>query len=378
MPPPPLPDPQRFQLTPALQGRHVVRPTRDLLWEAIKTAKASEKIKKRWKNVARVKLIHIDYAWERKVVDIKVGPAYVGSVAAGDINLLVFKCYQFAVKSLPETFNRNDFKFHVKLTVDTNVERQVHIATTTYSRDNHAKWYVDMLDKVAARFASNKGASFKSFVMAFHFVELPKPGGGRTGPGSLGTESRDLDSIYKKKSVLRIKNSDQSCFWRAIAILFYKGDTSLDQKQLKDCRKTLQTTMAKHLCEGVCGLPWNNGDCPVSLEQLPDIEEKLGFSILVLNIHELPILGKTGYIYDSLLYKSDCVQGDKQMWLLYDDGHYNVISDIKAFLAVREFCHRCMKCFKNDHNDKEQLAKHECAAAASGLTDRPQHHEVGK
>ena len=85
------------------------------------------------------------------------------------------------------------------------------------------------------------------------------------------------------------------------------------------------------------------------------IEEKLQFSILVLNIHELPILGKAGYIYDSLLYKGDCVKGDRQMWLLFDDGHFSVITDIKAFLCVREFCSRCLRCFNDCHKDKERL-----------------------
>ena len=135
-----LPDPTRFQLTPPLQGRNVVRPTRDLLWEAIKTAKASEKISKALRNVAKVKLINVNYAWERKVVDIKVGPAFVGSVAASDINLVVFKCYQLAVKALPAIFKDNDFKFHVKLTVDTPTEHRVHIATRVYTKKTHAQW----------------------------------------------------------------------------------------------------------------------------------------------------------------------------------------------------------------------------------------------
>ena len=69
MPPRPsplLPDPNVFQLTPAVPGRYVVRPTRDLLWNAIKTAKASEEIRKTFRNVARAKLLHINYAWEKK------------------------------------------------------------------------------------------------------------------------------------------------------------------------------------------------------------------------------------------------------------------------------------------------------------------------
>jgi hypothetical protein len=70
-----------------------------------------------------------------------------------------------AVKALPAIFHDNDFKFHVKLTVDTATERQVHIATTTYTKKTHAKWYLDMIEKVANRFVSNESASFKSFVM---------------------------------------------------------------------------------------------------------------------------------------------------------------------------------------------------------------------
>jgi hypothetical protein len=117
---------------------------------------------------------------------------------------------------------------------------------------------------------------------------------------------------------------------------------------------------------------WNNGNCPVSLDLIPEIEEKLQFSILVLNIDELPILGSAGYIYDSLLYKGGCIKGDRQMWLLFDDGHFNVIIDIKAFLGVREFCSRCLRCFNAHDKSKEQLEKHECAASEEGLTERPE------
>ncbi len=119
-------------------------------------------------------------------------------------------------------------------------------------------------------------------------------------------------------------------------------------------------------------MKWN---VPVSFDELPAVEEKLQGSILVLNLYELPVLGTCNNIYDSIMYKSDCIRGDKQFWLLYDShsSHYHAINNIKGFMGVREFCHRCMQCFNSSSKtDKANLEKHTCTATEQGLTQRPE------
>ena len=48
-----------------------------------------------------------------------------------------------------------------------------------------------------------------TLVMQFHFTIIPK--------GGCGTVDRDLESVYKKTSVLKIVNDDNNCFWYAMA-----------------------------------------------------------------------------------------------------------------------------------------------------------------
>ena len=50
-----------------------------------------------------------------------------------------------------------------------------------------------------------------TLVMQFHFTIIPK--------GGCGTVDRDLESVYKKTSVLKIVNDDNNCFWYAMACM---------------------------------------------------------------------------------------------------------------------------------------------------------------
>jgi hypothetical protein len=56
-------------------------------------------------------------------------------------------------------------------------------------------------------------------------------------------------------------------------------------------------------------------DKPVSLDMIPEIDEAIEKQIFILNIDELPILGASINIYDSLTYKSD-YNSNGQIWLL--------------------------------------------------------------
>ena len=56
------------------------------------------------------------------------------------------------------------------------------------------------------------------------------------------------------------------------------------------------------------------------------------------------------YIYNTLLYKSEKRGATTQFWFLYeetDNGHYNAITDIKAFMGVKFYCSKCLSCFNH-------------------------------
>ena len=55
---------------------------------------------------------------------------------------------------------------------------------------------------------------------------------------------------------------------------------------------------------------------------------------------------------------------------MYDENkqHYNCITDIRAFLGVREFCFNCLQGFSN-----KTFECHECAKSPKKKTTNPKH-----
>ena len=134
----------------------------------------------------------------------------------------------------------------------------------------------------------------------------------------------------------------------------------------------MRAKLAMHLCEHV-GMNWDN---PVAIEDIPLVEEAVNkegnekYQYCVLNVDELPQMNHTGSIIDSLMYKGK--DAPNKIWLLYDNGHFHTITDIKQFLGVKAFCCKCCNGFykasqalnhvctptdQNDSNTKRQLNK---------------------
>ena len=160
--------------------------------------------------------------------------------------------------------------------------------------------------------------------------------------------------LFKKRSLIEIKNEGNSCFWHASIVNIHKNHQKITQ--IKDGRGSIRTKLAKHMCLHV-GLDW---DANVAIEDIPLIEEAINkegdeqFQYCVLNIEELPHFNHTGSIIDSLMYKG--LNAPTKIWLLFDHGHYHAISDIKKFLGVEAFCSKCFKGFYKSL----QVEKHDC------------------
>jgi G:T-mismatch repair DNA endonuclease (very short patch repair protein) len=57
------------------------------------------------------------------------------------------------------------------------------------------------------------------------------------------------------------------------------------------------------------------------------------------------------------MYKAPNKNKD-QHWLLFDNDHYHLITNINGFLAVNHFCNKCFQCFEH----KATYEKHECCS----------------
>ncbi len=170
------------------------------------------------------------------------------------IEAVIYKAYQAAVKKLAKGVN---FKFNAVLRVHGDETGDFTVRSKTFSKSDFLHWFNQMIDKIRAHFESYKTLEHTTFDCDFFFTILPA--------GAGGTENRALDSIYKKTSVVRIKNDDNACFWHSLAVLMNK-----EHEDYRNIRRggTIRTELAKELCER-CSMNWNE---PVSVDSFEIIE----------------------------------------------------------------------------------------------------------
>ena len=103
-------------------------------------------------------------------------------------------------------------------------------------------------------------------------------------------------------------------------------------------RESAQEKAAKYLCAQT---PYVWGEC-VAVDDIPNIEQFLNVSINILDLANLPLLNTTGYIHESMIYKSAYAKGKLTCWLLFGSDHYDPIANIKGFLADSYFCEKML------------------------------------
>ena len=99
------------------------------------------------------------------------------------------------------------------------VENEMNKKTSTFKSDNIKGCFNEFLASLMMQYGSIKLSSLK-----FHFNFIILPSG-----GCCGTTDRSLESVFMKKSVIKVVNDDNNCFWYSMAILM-----SPKNKQVKD------------------------------------------------------------------------------------------------------------------------------------------------
>ena len=191
------------------------------------------------------------------------------------------------MKKLPPNSN---FKFHTSIHFssqeadDKTGDTTFTLKSQTFTNKEFLKWFKLTVERICDLFnsySSNVGGAFKS---DFFFALTPT--------GGKPTEDRSLDSIYKKKSVIKINNDDNSCFWHALAVL--KNINHENYKSIRQGRG-IRTELAKALCAR-CDMKW---DEQVSVDAFPDIERQVKCNVYFLNANELPVLNTTVTFFQS-------------------------------------------------------------------------------
>ena len=285
-------------------------------------------------------IVKTESAMNNNVIDVTVKPQRVGSIVASDIKTVLYKAYARVIKQLPP---RTKFEFYSEVNFDlSNGEKlKAPLISNSYAYNDTGRWGEAVEKQIMKVIQSDETVKLKSLEITFHFILHPSGGRGDA------TQSREKESILNKKSVVKIVNDDNNCFWYALSVVMDKTN-----KSLKDSRnKMLRERVGKELCNR-CKLPWGN---QVSFLDLTLIEETLNCNIYILDLNNIPVLGCKIDVWNILMYKTDSKNAE-QYWLLFDENHYHAITNIEGFLAVNHFCTKCFRCFEH----KETYNKHEC------------------
>ena len=174
------------------------------------------------------------------------------------VGAIIYKAYQSAMKKVP---NNANFKFNVVVRVNGAQDGNFTVRSGTFGKQDFLKWFHQIVEKILAHFQSYKSLENTTFDSDFFFSVIP------TGGGHNATEDRSLASIYAKKSVIRLKNDDNACFWHALAVLLNK-----DHAEIQDIKmgRLIRTELAQDLCAR-CSMNWEEQVSIGSFEKLEDI-----------------------------------------------------------------------------------------------------------
>ena len=256
-----------------------------------KTHAAADKIIGAFSNRIKLKVDKISSSLKNKVKEVRVIPTGMGKNKYGNIEALIENSYRVARREMP---SGKPFQVYTSLKFPSQKGgADFHVTTTKYTNKTYKDMFVQLVNRASELLQSDHEVLLKDFQITFNFIEIPH--------GSSATASRDRLSILNKKSVNRVVNDDNNCFWYALVMLVYANHAQI--KQIKMGRK-IRTVLAQELCSH-CEMEWNK---PVAFDEIHMVEEMLNVNIMVVDIEKIPVLNTTSRIYNSLMYKNSSVK----------------------------------------------------------------------
>ena len=166
----------------------------------------------------------------------------------------------------------------------------------------------------------------QSFVIDIIGVKAP------TGSGKSLKVLNYAKDTHLKKSVITIKNRDNLCCGRALAVGKALADNHSQVQQIKMGRP-IQKRLALDIYKKANVLPG-----PCGLREISKFQGSLpGYQIIVIDFH-----ARNNSIYEG-------PRGDKKIVLYKNGDHYNVVNPAKlpAFHGKRFFCEKCKSFFED-------------------------------
>ena len=182
--------------------------------KAKKENKAARKIQKFITGRVRLEANILDTAFKKNFVHIEVKALGNGEMLVGYLEATLARGYLQAKRKLPEKWE--DFKVYGSLRYELSSmdeegssTKTIHHTTKVYPKSELGKFFAEFRDFFAIGEYGVR-LDINSLRLQFHFAKIP------AGKGC-GTTDRNLESVYNKRSVLKIVNDDSNCFWYAMA-----------------------------------------------------------------------------------------------------------------------------------------------------------------
>ena len=156
------------------------------------------------------------------------------------------------------------------------------------------------------------------------------------------------NDLWKKRSIVTIKNTDQLCLARSIVVARAKLQNHPKYTEIMKGRK-IQTNLAQEL-HTKANVPT---DRPATLNDVPKFERAIKTQIIILSAvkgNRPSYVGTKGYKQVIYLYMSN--PSDQERNQGNSIGHFDAVVNIKGLLGVQNWCSHCQKPFKNKNGHR--------------------------
>ena len=173
-----------------------------------------------------------------KVKSVRVVTVGIAQSQYGNIETLVENPFRVAQREMPSPKNYEVYAYLKSPSQKGGDDFEAR--GTKFTNKATKDMLVQIVSRASELLQSDQEVLLKDFHITFNFIEIPEGGSGTA------TVSRDKLSILNKKSVNRITNNDNTCFWYALDANFrYTPSNQTDkagaERQRETCCRIMRT-----------------------------------------------------------------------------------------------------------------------------------------
>lgn len=183
-------------------------------------------------------------------------------------------------------------------------------------------------------------------------------------PTGTGRNKKATLNKLNMKSIIQVKSKDNLCLPRAIVIararVLYLNekskDTYNDYKSITSPKGFCQTKLAEELSKKANVIITKNG---CGIEEMKKFQKYLLLEKFILKIYEISSSSRLHIIFDGanmIPIDTDLINYQK-LYILYNDNHFDVITNLLSCVARKKYCEQCNKGFS--HNS-QHVCKNKC------------------